>query len=468
MSSEAASSLFRGLGDWVDRRIRKPELLAEPITPADDREFTELYGAYWHDPRRTLLTPFLAGAALSLHRLDPGHFPYDCSAHVELFTLLDEEDGELRPFFRGGMVQLTSPACALLREHVPEADAVAALGLALAMPLRERMAVLVRSLPGMELPAPWVALHLEAALALGKGQALALLRGEAPFQKVALRLAELAERQGISSWEQAFLASRSYWADARGQAWLRAVAERARAARVPRPAAAPASLRVVAGSGGERRRLEGELAQVTRQLAEARAEAEARLARLAAAQREAAEARQARDRAAERVRVLEAENADLRVELPTLRELVRRSRRLEDAERLAETVAAVEPTGLAPAPAPSFWEVFVGRRIYLYTGRPRAGAREAMRRALERHGATCEVFDGNRVGNLGPERFPADALVVIDTSQLAHTASLLVEARARASGAWVFLGATGVGGLARRVAERWWRARGVTGAGPAQ
>ncbi len=100
--------------------------------------------------------------------------------------------------------------------------------------------------------------------------------------------------------------------------------------------------------------------------------------------------------------------------------------------------------------------VLAGRRVYLYTGIEREAAREAMARALAEHGAVCEVFDGNSLGQLGPSRFPADALVIIETSHLCHNGNNIIQARARASGAWYFQGKAGSGSLARRVAERWW------------
>lgn len=476
MASVPAFSLLGDVGatlrDRVDRalaparRMSARDQIADGRTAEEmDAEFRAEYEPFWLDRRRTLLTPFLAGAAATLWELAPERFPAHYVAHHALVDLLVPGEAEFAPVDLGAIVEFMMSGYHVLIVQVPEAEALAALELAPGRSFAARLSALAGWLRTTELPAPWVAAHLPAAVAVLRDHARPLVRGLRPFQEVMGRFVELAERQGIRTWPEALAASRAYWRETRSRAYLRGVVSRPPAAAVPAPAPA---VRLVAGTGGELKRMEQELARAAEELALARAEAEARLARVAAAQREAAEARQARDRAAERVRVLEAENASLRVELPTVRAMVRRSRLLEEAERLADAVDAVEPAGLAPAPAPSFWEVFVGRRIYLYTGRPRAGAREAMRRALERHGATCEVFDGNRVGNLGPERFPADALVVIDTSQLAHKASLLVEARARASGAWVFLGATGVGGLARRVAERWWRSRGVTGGGPTQ
>jgi hypothetical protein len=81
--------------------------------------------------------------------------------------------------------------------------------------------------------------------------------------------------------------------------------------------------------------------------------------------------------------------------------------------------------------------------------------RYQMGQAFERHGAICEVFDGNRLTDLGPERFDPDAIVVIETRNLCHAANDLLIERARASGAWYFVGPAGAAGLARKVAERW-------------
>ena len=47
-----------------------------------------------------------------------------------------------------------------------------------------------------------------------------------------------------------------------------------------------------------------------------------------------------------------------------------------------------------------------GRRVYLFTGHERATTRREMGKALEQYGAICEVFDGNRRNNLGPELRP--------------------------------------------------------------
>jgi hypothetical protein len=80
-----------------------------------------------------------------------------------------------------------------------------------------------------------------------------------------------------------------------------------------------------------------------------------------------------------------------------------------------------------------------------------------MARVLERYGATCQVFDGNRLSELGPQRYDPGALVIIDTRQLCHSASDAIEERARSSGAWFYVGPAGPGSLAQRVAERWWR-----------
>jgi hypothetical protein len=101
--------------------------------------------------------------------------------------------------------------------------------------------------------------------------------------------------------------------------------------------------------------------------------------------------------------------------------------------------------------------VLAGRQVYLYTGQPRAAARREMARALERHGASCEVFDGNRLSELGPTRYDPEALVIIDTRQLCHAATEAIEERARVSGAWFYVGPAGQGSLAQRVAERWWK-----------
>lgn len=106
---------------------------------------------------------------------------------------------------------------------------------------------------------------------------------------------------------------------------------------------------------------------------------------------------------------------------------------------------------------PPVAEVLRGRKVYLFTGAYSAAMRREMARALERHGAACEVFEANRLTELGPERYDPETLIVIETRNLSHAANDLLIERARASGAWYFVGPAGAGGLARKVAERWWK-----------
>jgi hypothetical protein len=259
-----------------------------------------------------------------------------------------------------------------------------------------------------------------------------------------------AERQGLTTWETAVQHSIGYWRDPRATAVLRTLLD------APSPAEPPKVLEEPPrreGNPRQLKKLESKLTRAREESAAARAEAEARLVRLSAAEREAAEARQGRDRAAARLQIVEAENAELREALRLV------SPAPAEADPIPARTESSEPALplVAPSPPPSLETVFKGRLVYLYTGVERADAREGMGRALESHGAICEVYDANRIGQLGPDRFPPESLVIIETSHLGHSTSGAIQARARASGAWSYVGATGSGALARRVAERWWK-----------
>ncbi len=413
------------------------------------------FGMYWAVPRRTFLTPILAAAAARLCQYAPALFPHGLihSARILVWTAPGEESmGDLE---RMEIVKLARAGAQVLRDRIGEAAALAELGLEPAMSLADRVKALKVWLASTELPAAWVALQLPAAVAVGAGQLERLLVAERPFRDLGECFSSLAERQGIKTWEEAVFGAVAYWTEVRGSAFLHSLAHRT-------PHQSPASRektrpRPRSQEHETQRALFKKMAtrfgRAKREAETARAEADARLARVSAAERELAEARRGRDRVTERLRNLEAENAELRAQLAAVSAPAQ-------APELAPVPGPAPPeqiiSSIAPAALP-LESVFAGRLVYLYTGIERAAAREAMAGALKSCGAICEVFDGNRTRPLGPERFPADALVIIETSHLCHSNSERIEARARASGAWFYVGAAGSAALAGRVAERWWR-----------
>ncbi len=405
--------------------------------------------AGWADPRRPPWTPLLAGAALRLWELDAGHRPLMLtpSAVIVLGCVLTEK--EMDDLDRSAVADLADYGVTALRALWPETRALAELGLDSSLSLAERRAALEERLTTIALPVGWLTGLLPSALLFNALPVRDFLTGGGQYRGLEARFAELAERQGLTTWEAAVRHSFAFWGDPRGGAVLKALLD----AREPNTRPIEKKARPeLEGNHRQLRKLDAKLAQAKKAAEAARAEAEARRERLAAAQREAAEVRQSRDRVAERLRKAEEELEALRAQV---REPKPVGAEPEPVPARAATMEATVPDKIADSePDPA--TVLAGRRVYLYTGVEREAAREAMGRALEEHGAVCEVFDGNSLGQLGPSRFPSDALVIIETSHLCHNGNNIVQARARASGAWCFQGKAGSGSLARRVAERWW------------
>lgn len=98
--------------------------------------------------------------------------------------------------------------------------------------------------------------------------------------------------------------------------------------------------------------------------------------------------------------------------------------------------------------------IFAGYRIMVFTGNEVAAARQAMRQAFIELGAS----DADTTCRLGNKAKAADAiarsdvLVVVDTSFLSHAASERIRERARAIGAWRYLGSHGSSSIARAAA----------------
>jgi len=441
----ASRPSFRGpLAILNDKNLREANALA-----------ARMFGAFWADPLRMLWTPFFAGAGVRMWELDPELFPADFATPARLLISASRDAASMNDLQRMAVVELGTVGVSLLAKLWPEARALAEFGLGGEWPLPRRIERLEQCLETSALPATWVAIQLPAAVGISGTKWHPLMVAARPYRRLGERFATLAERQGIRTWEAALADSMAYWRDPRGNGVLKALLDTISVPTMPTMREDTARLIAAAPEPdrGQIRKLDAKLAQAKEEAIAARAEAEARRERLAAAQREAAEARQSRDRVAERLRMLERENEELRKSLGEARPAT--------VEPAAEPVQpeVQEPArpDIAPVPQVDLATVFAGRRVYLYTGIERVMAREAMGKALERHGAICEVFDANRLTLLGPERFPADAMVIVETSHIGHSTSEAIQSRARASGAWVFIGATGSGALARRVAARWWK-----------
>lgn len=409
------------------------------------------FGAYWAHPTRTLWTPMLAGVMARLSETEGKHHPEPDPEPGLAESSADSPLTDDRQLSRAMFVPLAGLALQFLQSWWGEARSEHALRLGPSASLVDRVRVLRGLLDDTTLPAPFAVAMLPALLTRGRGQDDQFLQATGLYRQLGDAFGRLAARQGITTWEQAWLASRRYWEDERGMAFLRSLsAHRSQPAAVVKPEPRP-----VPAASPESTRLEAELVAAREALGRLRDESDARLARVAALQRELAEARQARERSVDRARQLEAELAALRT--PRLA--------AEPSPSPAPLAMPAEaPVTRTPAASrPRLAEVFSGRLVYLFTGVERAGTREAMARALERHGATVLAYDGNRLAQLGPERFPAEAMVIVETRQLSHSANDLLVERARASGVWVYVGPTGPAGLARRVAERWSQTHGLTG-----
>ncbi len=426
--------------------------LGRPLVGAASRQRSSGAVAFPVDPRRPFWNPVIAGTALRLWELEPALFPREIGMLAPGLAASAARGGPMGDKAKVAVAELALTGAVALQALWPEERAVAELELTTTATLAGRVEALERLLERTDQPVAWLALQLPAALTVGVASIDRLLQASRPYRELSTPFAALAARQGMRSWEEAVHGALIYWRDPRGSSTLE------RMVRSLRPAAAGRQAhgremhpRESAGEGSrpQLRRLEAKLAQAKEEVERVIAGAESWRARVSAAEGEIAELRERRDRAVAQLRRVVAENARLRATLAAL------PARSEPA--VAPARSEPSPATVSPAPSPPIDSVFAGRSVYLYTGVERAGAREAMAKVVERHGARCEVFDGNRLTLLGPERFPAEALVIIETSHLCHNASNVIEARARASGAWYYMGQTGSGALARRVAARWWR-----------
>jgi hypothetical protein len=161
-----------------------------------------------------------------------------------------------------------------------------------------------------------------------------------------------------------------------------------------------------------------------------------------------AELVQARDRALARAEALER----------TVRELETANRELR--YRLAPFLPPPAPPSgdtRAREAAPAADEVLpatllLGRKVFLFTGQMRGDVANEMGESLGVLGAKGVRTYCVHKGSLGPETFPAGALVVLDLRFVGHKHSIPIEDRARKSGAEYLPVKSGKGGLARAVA----------------
>jgi len=162
--------------------------------------------------------------------------------------------------------------------------------------------------------------------------------------------------------------------------------------------------------------------------------------------------RDARSRS--RIETLEREAAAMRADRVDLERQVTSLR--AERDELLERIAVEETlTGEAP---PAATDAFVGRRVLLFTGVEAADARAALAHGFRQLGAAhvdCYWTDKTR----GPETFPADAIVAVDVTQMAHTVWHKIQDRARAAGAWCYSGRHGAAKMARATAAAWERSQ---------
>lgn len=201
---------------------------------------------------------------------------------------------------------------------------------------------------------------------------------------------------------------------------------------------------------GERKRLQAANAAMEEELRELRPlrDALAQLRETVSRHRtREAELVQARDRAQARAAAVEG----------TVRELETANRALR--YKLASFLPPPAPPpgdSEAPAAAPAGDELLpatllVDRKVFLFTGHVRGDVATKMGESLGVLGAKRVRTICVHKDNLGPETFPAGALVVLDLRFVGHKHSIPIEDRARKSGAEYLPVKSGKGGLARAV-----------------
>lgn len=262
---------------------------------------------------------------------------------------------------------------------------------------------------------------------------------------------------GIKTWHAALTAARDYW---KSSGWLdlcrwqqeamnHYVAESATREDAARAAEQERRDREVRRHRDERKRLRAAATASQDELRKLRsAGKEAELARKEVQKLKLREAEltQARDRAQEQVARLEA----------SVRTLEQANKELR--YRLAPYLPSPMPPPVQPAPTqPQVPEETIpadllkGRQVFYFTGQVRKADAESAAESLRPLGPRDIRTYCVQKGSLGPETFPAKALVVLDVRFMAHKHSIAIEGRARRSGVEYLRVNSGKGGLARAV-----------------
>jgi hypothetical protein len=122
-----------------------------------------------------------------------------------------------------------------------------------------------------------------------------------------------------------------------------------------------------------------------------------------------------------------------------------RRERDELADRMVAEEALANEATAPPATA------FAGCCVYLFTGHTSGQVRDEMALRFVDYGPDdVNVYDADV--NRGPDAYPPNAVVVLDTTFMSHSASDYVLSRVRASHVWCFRGAYGPGRLAKAAA----------------
>lgn len=310
-------------------------------------------------------------------------------------------------------------------------------------------------------PVPLAALVASQALFMARDPGRYLPRAQVRYAPVTRAIGELVEAEGATTWEHAVSLAHRYWS---AGGWLELGLWQMRSMYrfggdeefvIPEERAAAARESELRQHRAERKRLQTSASEAQAELRALRPlrgkvtglREEAERLRL----REAALI-QARDRAQARAEALEIANRKLE---QSLKEATRRLAALspaptpaaapsEDGPRASEVVHADE----VDLPA----DLLAGREVFYFTGQVRRTSAVTAADSLRVLGARDVRAFCVHKGSLGPETFPADAMVIMDIRFVSHTHSREIAERARRSGAQYLAVRSGKGSLARKVA----------------
>ncbi len=401
-----------------------------------------------------LWIPAIAGAVAVVHETDPNVLHGDMvpvsSLLVSMASIVEGEPMDV--VVENAIYQLALDGLPRLQEWFPQTLLPGIAGLPANATHDQRLEQAERWMTeeAAALPLPWVALSLGCSVPAGRPRFKDFLEERRPYAGLAEHFRALADGRNVRDWRAMLWTATEYWRETRGRLTLRLVLPKRAATKEAHPLERPATTPSAPAAPALLEKLERQLAEARRELREVRDQAATRQRALGSAQQQILEAKQSRDRAV-------ARSQRLALELAEAREFIRAPKAERVAPPTPVTTPVEAPAAVAPTPPPVQPEqVFQGRSVYLFTGMERTGARRQLSQALERLGATCQVYDGNRQPLLGPARFDPAALVVIDTRMLSHSATEAIVARAEASGVWYFRGPAGRRSL-MRVVEAWGR-----------